>query len=226
MTRSRWAFVPSGLPAHRGEHHTFVLGFVVDAAMTGGEARVIWLKRLRWPALILAVVVLGFLALRPAAKPRAAHLAGTLNRVAALTEIHRQANEILDGGPRAFRARLASLDGSPIVVNQWASWCGPCRYEFPFFQRLARKYGTRVAFLGVDSQDNRADARRFLRELPVPYPHYYDRDASIARVFRGGQAWPTTAFYDAAGTLALTHPGAYATQAKLEADILSYALHG
>ena len=83
-----------------------------------------------------------------------------------------------------------------------------------------------MAFLGVDSQDARDDARRFLEELPVPFPHYFDPDARIARLFGGGRAWPTTAFYDATGKLSRTHLGAYATQAKLDEDIRRYALGG
>ncbi len=147
------------------------------------------------------------------------------NRVA-LQRLHTQANQLLDGGTSAFRTRLSTLRGTPVVVNQWASWCGPCRYEFPFFQRLAKRYDGRVAFLGVDSQDARSDARAFLKRFPVPYPHFYDEDTSIARSFGGGRAWPTTAFLSASGKLAFTHVGAYATQAKLDADIRKYALHG
>jgi cytochrome c biogenesis protein CcmG, thiol:disulfide interchange protein DsbE len=143
----------------------------------------------------------------------------------ALAALRAQANQLLSGGAPAFGRRLAVLRGHPVVVNQWASWCDPCRYEFPYFARLARKYQGRVAFLGVDSQDARAAGARFLKENPVPYPSYYDRDTSIARLFRGGFAWPTTAFYDASGKLTFTHAGAYATQAKLEVDIRRYGLH-
>ena len=141
-----------------------------------------------------------------------------------LREVRAQANQLLDGGPDAFRARLVELRGHPVVVYQWASWCGPCRYEFPFLRDQANKYGDRVAFLGVDSKDSREEAEAFLKELPVPFPHYYDQDASIARVFRGGRAWPTTAFYDASGKLVYTHAGAYASEAKLEEDVRRYAL--
>jgi thiol-disulfide isomerase/thioredoxin len=143
-----------------------------------------------------------------------------------LRELESQANQLLDGGPGAFKARLAELRGVPVVVNQWASWCGPCRFEFPFFERQAKKHRGKVAFLGVDSQDSRDDAEEFLEEFPVPFPHYYDKDASIARLFEGGRAWPTTAFYNAQGKLTQTHLGAYATEAKLEADIRRYALDG
>jgi len=135
-----------------------------------------------------------------------------------------QSGKLLTGGVKAFRARLAALRGHPIVVNQWASWCGPCRFEFPFFQRLAAKYRGRVAFLGVDSRDNPSDAAGFLHQFPVPYPHYEDVSAAIARTFRGGFAWPTTAFFDARGHLVYVHLGAYADRQALDADIRHYAI--
>lgn len=144
----------------------------------------------------------------------------------ALPSLRRQANELLGGGAAAFRARVAGLRGHPVVVNQWASWCGPCRYEFPFFTRLARRYEGRVAFIGVNSKDSTDAARRFLRRYPVPFPHYADPDGTVARVFRGGRAFPTTAFYDSDGKLVFTHAGSYASEAKLDADIRRYALNG
>jgi thiol-disulfide isomerase/thioredoxin len=183
-------------------------------------------RPLRWGIVLAALVAAGVFALRPAGKDVPTLTGAAHGGSGALQEIPRQANRLLGGGTGAFEARLASLRGTPVVVNQWASWCGPCRYEFPFFQRLARRYASRVAFLGVDSQDARSAAKAFLRQLPVPYPHYFDPDTKIARLFRGGQAWPTTAFYSAAGALAYTHIGAYASQAKLDADIRRYALHG
>ncbi len=155
---------------------------------------------------------------------------GTGSRAAAdphaLQTVREQAGRLLDGGPGAFRDRLASLRGHPVVVNQWASWCGPCAYEFPFFERAARRYGDRVGFLGVDAKDSGAAALRFLTRHPVPYPHYFDPDGSVARVFRGGRAFPTTAFYDAAGELVAVHAGAYASEAKLDADIRRYTRDG
>jgi thiol-disulfide isomerase/thioredoxin len=144
----------------------------------------------------------------------------------AVRSLPRQANQLLGGGPDAFRARLAGLRGQPVVVNQWASWCGPCRYEFPFFAHVASRYQGRVAFLGVDSKDGAGAARDFLNRHPVPYPHFSDPDGSIARVFRGGRAFPTTVFYDRGGRLVFTHIGAYATEAKLDGDIRRYALNG
>jgi thiol-disulfide isomerase/thioredoxin len=133
-----------------------------------------------------------------------------------------QAGRVLGGGAGAFQRQLAVLHGTPVVVNQWASWCGPCRFEFPFFGSLARAYRGRVAFLGVDSQDSRGDAVKFLRKFPVPYPTFFDPDVAVARTFRGGTAWPTTAFYARTGKLVYTHPGAFASRAKLNQAIRQY----
>lgn len=83
-----------------------------------------------------------------------------------------------------------------------------------------------MAFLGVNSQDNDAAAKRFLRGNPVPYPHFSDPEGDIARLFRGGRAFPTTAYYARSGKLAYTHVGTYASKAKLDEDVRKYALGG
>ena len=142
---------------------------------------------------------------------------------APLASLHAQANRLLGGGPAAFKARLRTLRGHPVVVNKWASWCGPCRAEFPFFQRLSVRKGRRIAFLGVNANDNEAAARRFLRELPVSYPSYEDGNLKVSAVFNGVAAFPTTVFYDRKGRLSYLHQGGYATERKLARDIARYA---
>ncbi len=163
---------------------------------------------------------------QPAAQPAPAESARDQQRVdkPALRRLRDQGNRLLDGNREAFRAQLVALRGFPVVVNQWASWCPPCRAEFPIFQRLADKYAGRVAFLGVDMQDDRAAALAFMEEVPTPYPHYFDEDASISRLFGGGRVSPTTGFYDANGKLVFSHLGAYTDDAQLEAEIRRYVL--
>ena len=142
------------------------------------------------------------------------------------TGLSSEGGKLIGGGTAAFQAQLRELKGTPVVVNQWASWCGPCKFEFPFLRALAEKYDGRVAFLGVNSQDSRGPAEDFLRENRVPYPSYFDPAVKIARVFDGGLAWPTTAFYDASGRLVFTHIGAYDGEATLEGELRKYALGG
>jgi cytochrome c biogenesis protein CcmG/thiol:disulfide interchange protein DsbE len=149
-----------------------------------------------------------------------AQLEGAPPRLAAL---HAQANELLDGGPSAFRARLEKLKGHPVVVNKWASWCPPCRAEFPYFQEHSGRLARKVAFIGVDSNDNDEDARRFLEEYPVPYPSYKDPSLKVAEVFKGGLAFPTTAFYDSKGELAYVKHGTYLKEEDLVEDLERYA---
>ncbi|MGZ5348432.1 MAG: TlpA family protein disulfide reductase, partial [Solirubrobacterales bacterium] len=85
-----------------------------------------------------------------------------------LQALREQGNQLLDGGTDAFADRLDELEGTPVVVNAWASWCGPCRLEFPFFQSQAMARGDEVAFLGIDSNDSEDAAKTFLGELPLP----------------------------------------------------------
>ena len=156
----------------------------------------------------------------PANERAASALAGA---PAPLARLHRQANQLLGGGREAFEKRLRSLRGYPVVVNKWGSWCDPCRAEFPFFQSQAIKRGKEIAFLGVDGQDNDANAREFLAKFPVSYPSYKDPSLRVAATFNGAGAFPSTAFYDRKGKLAYHRQGGYATEAKLAEDIERYA---
>jgi len=79
-----------------------------------------------------------------------------------------------------------------------------------------------VAFIGVDSNDNDENARRFLDEYPVPYPSYKDPDLEIADMLEG-IGFPTTAFYDSKGKLAYVKQGGYTSEADLVEDIERYA---
>ena len=112
---------------------------------------------------------------------------------APLAALHAQANQLLSGGKSGFSARLDGLRGRyPVVVNKWASWCGPCQSEFPVFQRVAVAFGKRVAFVGVDGKDHNGAAAAFLKNYPVTYPSYVDPNESIARSIGASTYYPQT----------------------------------
>lgn len=145
---------------------------------------------------------------------------------APLAGLHKQGNELLDGGTSAYEERIERLGGFPIVANVWASWCIPCRQEFPVLQKLSARYGKKVAFVGVNSEDSNDAATTFLREVPVPYPSYTDPDKEILSSLGGLGGLPDTAFYDSSGELVFLHQGEYRDDAELEADVRRYALQG
>jgi len=139
-----------------------------------------------------------------------------------LASIYEQGDALLEGGSEAFTSQLDELVGYPVVVNKWASWCGPCRFEFPFFQSQAMQRGTKIAFLGVNSEDSAAEAESFLGQLPLPYPSYSDPDGEIADLF-DAREFPSTAFYDSTGELVYVRRGGYASEEDLAAEIERWA---
>ena len=150
-----------------------------------------------------------------------AQLAGS---PAPLATLHAQASELLGGGRRALRARLATLRGWPLVINKWASWCESCKAELGVFQRVSLKLGRRVAFIGIDSGDTeRSEALKFLHEHPLSYPSYYDASGNLGAEVTDSQDTPVTVFYNRAGERYIRQ-GAYPSVAKLQRDVEQYAL--
>lgn len=138
-----------------------------------------------------------------------------------LAALYANGDEIVDGGLPELESQLKKLRGYPVVVNAWASWCGPCRLEFPDFQAVSAERGDEVAFLGVNVYDNTAAADDFLAELPLPYPSISDPDQEIKRDL-GLRGLPGTAFYDTEGELVYLRQGPYTSKADLNADIDRY----
>jgi thiol-disulfide isomerase/thioredoxin len=138
---------------------------------------------------------------------------------APLAALHDQSNQLLDGGTNAFQARLRELRGHPVVINKWASWCGPCRAELPILQQLGTSRGKEIAFVGVNARDKRPAAERFAARFPMPYPSYEDPDERIARRLKAPANFPVTLFVDARGKTVFTHQGGYRSAADLSADI-------
>jgi cytochrome c biogenesis protein CcmG/thiol:disulfide interchange protein DsbE len=158
----------------------------------------------------------------PASMTRAEVQAPLPGQPAALRALHARSGELVPGGLDRFEEELRELRGTPVVVNLWASWCGPCRFEIPFIQRQFREHGTEVAFLGVNSDDSDDGARRMVRDLPMPYPSVVDPRAQLAGRL-GARGLPVTVFYDREGKRSYVHQGSYRDEEQLADDIAKYA---
>lgn len=112
----------------------------------------------------------------------------------------------------AFEGMLVGLRGKPVVVNVWASWCGPCRVEAPLLQKASERYGDRVAFLGVDARDSPDDARAFIRRYGIAYPNVIDPDDGVTSLL-GVRGFPTTYIFDRSGHVRSSVVGGISEQA-------------
>lgn len=119
--------------------------------------------------------------------------------------------------PGEPRVSLAEYRGRPVVLNFFASWCVPCRREMPGFERVHRRLGTQVAFLGIDHQDQREAALQLLRETGVSYPAGYDPAGKVALNY-GLFGMPTTIFISPQGQVLERRTGEIG-ESELEAMI-------
>ena len=188
------------------------------------------MRRALWilgAAALAAVLVIGVLQAggedeQPAAAPATTDLTPLEGAPAPLAALHRAAGQITPADTERYQAQLRELRGYPVVVNAWASWCGPCKLEFPFFREAATRLGKKVAFLGLNVSDNRDDAKAFLAKQPVPYPHLEDGDSRIVQRAGAAGGLPATVFYDEDGERAFIHQGGYRSEQDLLDDIERY----
>jgi thiol-disulfide isomerase/thioredoxin len=118
---------------------------------------------------------------------------------------------------QTYQQLLTQLRGTPLVVNVWAAWCGPCEAEAPLLRSASHAYGDRVQFLGVDILDSRDGARGFIADHDLTYPSVFDPSGAI-RDSLGMIGQPVTVFYDADGNVAQSYPGQL-SQAALDQGI-------
>lgn len=110
--------------------------------------------------------------------------------------------ELFDGGV----VRLSALRGNVVVINFWASWCGPCRDEAPILVDAWHAYRDRgVVFIGIDYVDTEPEARAFMQEFAVDYPNGPDKGQRIARQYQITGV-PETFFIDRQGRVAAHYP--------------------
>jgi thiol-disulfide isomerase/thioredoxin len=116
------------------------------------------------------------------------------------------------------KGTFADYQGTPLVVNFFASWCAPCVREMPDLESVHEALGTKVAFLGMNNQDRAADGEAIANKAGVTYDLARDPKGDFLSAF-GGIVMPTTVFIAPDGTVVEVHNGA------LSADDLKAELH-
>lgn len=102
---------------------------------------------------------------------------------------------------------LSGLKGQVVLINFWASWCGPCREEMPVLEQLYKKYKPAgFMLLGVNVEPKSADAEGFLKSTPVSFPILFDTDSKVSRLYEVS-GMPSTVILDRTGKVRYVHHG-------------------
>jgi thiol-disulfide isomerase/thioredoxin len=111
--------------------------------------------------------------------------------------------------------RLIDLKGRIVLVNFWASWCGPCRKEMPLLEQLNRQYRSKgVTLVGVDVEPDSTAAIDWLKGTPVSFPILFDVDSKVSKLYQV-EGMPNTVILDRQGNVRYIHRG-YSTGAENE----------
>jgi peroxiredoxin len=102
---------------------------------------------------------------------------------------------------------LADLKGQVVLINFWASWCGPCRQEMPILNQLFKSYQPAgFTLIGVNVEPSATDANRFLKGTPVSFPILYDPHSQVSQLYQV-TGMPSTVILDRNGTIRYVHHG-------------------
>lgn len=102
---------------------------------------------------------------------------------------------------------VEQLKGRVVMLNFWASWCGPCRQEMPLLEQMHRRYGPLgFTLLGINVDADSHDAEQWLAKTPVSFPILFDTDSKVSQLYEV-TAMPTTVFIDRHGTVRHLHHG-------------------
>src|SRR5580704_2068164 len=97
---------------------------------------------------------------------------------------------------------FTQFKGQVVMLNFWASWCGPCRQEMPLLDSIYKKYGK----LGVNVEPDSKAANDWLKQTPVTFPILYDTDSKVSKLY-GVSGMPSTVIVDRKGTVRMIHRG-------------------
>jgi thiol-disulfide isomerase/thioredoxin len=165
----------------------------------------------RWPALLLCLAVLP-----PGLR------AETLGEVPIGGELRDATLQGLNGPPQ----KLTAFRGRPLLINLWASWCGPCRAEMASLERLAWREGKHdFAIIGISTDDDANQAKTVLRYTHATISHFIDNGLQMEKML-GASRLPLTVLVDAEGRILEKIYGAREWDGKEAARLLDETFHG
>jgi thiol-disulfide isomerase/thioredoxin len=102
---------------------------------------------------------------------------------------------------------LESLKGKVVMLNFWASWCGPCRQEMPLLEQMHKRYSKQgFALLGVNVDAETGDAEKLLKKIVVSFPILFDTENKVSQLYNVN-AMPSSVFIDRKGNVRALHRG-------------------
>jgi len=102
---------------------------------------------------------------------------------------------------------LEQLKGQVVMLNFWASWCGPCRQEMPLLDQMHKRYSSLgFTLLGVNVEEDTTAAEKWLAQTPVTFPVLYDKDNKVSQLYQV-DSMPSTVFIDRKGNVRYLHRG-------------------
>lgn len=147
-----------------------------------------------------------------------AHTDGEVEVGAVLKDLQMQG---LSGASR----KLSYFYGKPLVINVWASWCGPCRQEMGSLQRLSRRAGiARFNVIGISTDDYRDSAAAFLKQSKTTFPNFIDHDVILENML-GADHIPLTILVDAHGRVLEKFYGANEWDGPAAIELLNKTFH-
>jgi len=132
------------------------------------------------------------------------------NRIAAIiaaVALALPAPQFTLGARSGQNVSLAQYKGQVVMLNFWASWCGPCRQEMPLLESIYKKYN-RLGFtlIGVNVEPDSNAANDWLKQTPVSFPILYDKESRVSKMYDVA-GMPSTVIIDRAGKVRVLHRG-------------------
>lgn len=120
--------------------------------------------------------------------------------------------------PAGQALSLSDLRGTPVLLNFWATWCGPCKEELPLLQQAHRAYGDRLKVIGIDLDESATQVTAYTDSVGVDFTMLLDRGRKVADTYNL-LGVPSTFLIDKSGIVRSAHIGPYLSQADLDAAL-------